>query len=128
MNPQQKRRRRIEKPYIVDPRDAFVVANRLRLLRMIVPPPVLTQYEDRRLYHPNRIVRGAFSFRRPDSRLVDRSRSFRAKTVLGFAVPKRVAVCVRRKTRREVLLAKGRGGGRNRRPRRNEWSNVSCRS
>lgn len=47
---------------------------------------------------------------------------------LHFAVPERVGVCVRRKQRREVLLALrlGKKGSRGRR-RRNPWSGVSCK-
>lgn len=54
------------------------------------------------------------------------------KQVLGFnkgyrfAHPQEVAVCARRGIRREVLLAKGKGGAKHRRPRRNQWSNVKC--
>ena len=45
-----------------------------------------------------------------------------------FAVPKKVAICIRRKARREVLHAlkltkKGKGGGAR---KRNLWSNVKC--
>lgn len=45
---------------------------------------------------------------------------------MAFKAPKFVAICVRRKIRREVLLALGRGGGGKRRPRRNAYSNVRC--
>lgn len=45
---------------------------------------------------------------------------------LKFRSPKHVQLCVRREQRREVLLAKGRGGGRHRRPKRNRFSNVRC--
>lgn len=43
-----------------------------------------------------------------------------------FFHSKRVLICVRRHARREVLLAKGKGG-KNRRGKRNAWSNVHCK-
>lgn len=44
------------------------------------------------------------------------------------ATPSRVAVCVRREQRREVLHALRRtGGGGRKRRRYNEWSNISCK-
>ncbi|AZL82922.1 hypothetical protein [Apis mellifera associated microvirus 45] len=45
---------------------------------------------------------------------------------LVFSVPEAVPICVRRKRRREVLLALGKGGGGKRRPRYNKFSNVRC--
>lgn len=57
----------------------------------------------------------------PGVRFVPLPRDIRA------ADPRNVAVCVRRKDRREVLHALrrvGRGGGRR---RRNEWSDVHCK-
>lgn len=44
---------------------------------------------------------------------------------LSFALPRSVLVCVRRKQRREVLLALGRGG-RNKPPEWNEESYIRC--
>lgn len=52
-----------------------------------------------------------------------RSRQF---NVDAFDVPREVAVCVRRKVRKQVLLAKGKGG-KNRPPRQGPWSHVHCR-
>lgn len=45
---------------------------------------------------------------------------------VSFDRPKSVLVCVRRNTRRQVLLAMGHGGGRHRPPRFNEYSQVRC--
>lgn len=47
---------------------------------------------------------------------------------LAFLQPKRVWICVRRKMRRQVLFAQNLTGkgGRQRRRRRNELSNVRC--
>lgn len=92
---------------------------------------LLTLMEDRRLFHPERAFRPALSFPRAAARLVPGAvassspRSFLASGV-RFADPRRVAICVRRKTRREVIMASGRGGGFHRRPRRNFYSDVEC--
>jgi len=48
---------------------------------------------------------------------------------VGFQHPWQVIICVRRKRRREVMFAIGKAGSgqkRQRRPRRNEWSEVRC--
>lgn len=47
---------------------------------------------------------------------------------LKFSVPERVALCAKRKIRREVMFAKGVGGGRGkRRPyRRNDLTEIGC--
>lgn len=44
-----------------------------------------------------------------------------------FADPMKVSVCVRRETRKRVMHALGKAGGRVRPPRRNEFSEISCR-
>lgn len=93
----------------------------------------LTVLEDRRQFHPMRAWRPAFSIPRAAARLVAKeprnARRFGAQTraVIAFANPRRVLVCLRRKARREVLLALGQGGGRKgRKPRRTEYSDVRC--
>ena len=45
---------------------------------------------------------------------------------LAFKVPRRVSMCVKPKTRRELILASGRGGGGHRPPKPNPWSKVEC--
>ena len=46
---------------------------------------------------------------------------------VAFSQPKQVAVCIRRKARREVLFAKNRTGkGARSRRTRNQWSDVKC--
>lgn len=45
---------------------------------------------------------------------------------LSFILPRSVMVCVRRKQRREVLLALRRGGSGNRRPKWTEESYIRC--
>lgn len=45
----------------------------------------------------------------------------------SFSAPRSVMICVRRKSRREVLFAlRKTGKGARSRKRRNEWSNVKC--
>lgn len=121
------RRRSISIRPVVQPRTVVVV--RLR-------PPVrrLSLVEDRRQFHPERDFRPARSFfNRP--RLVVRaarkapnvSKSLMASLShrIGFEVPKRVVTCIRRKERREVLIAMGAGGS-HKPKRRNYWSSVQC--
>lgn len=46
---------------------------------------------------------------------------------IAFSAPADTLVCVRRQQRREVLFAKNKTGKRGqRRPRRNQWSNIKC--
>lgn len=98
-------------------------------------PSSLSLLEDRRQFHPLAEFRPARSFlTRP--RLViaqpnvnkPRRSTLRIPSQVGFDVPRNVAVCVRRKSRKEVLHAlrftgRGSGGGAK---RRNYWSDVSC--
>lgn len=89
--------------------------------------------EDRRLWAPlEETPRGLFH---RSSRLVvtpypnvNKSRAAVSPPAgVSFAVPREVAVCVRRKQRREVLFAKRRTGkGARARRRRNAWSDISC--
>lgn len=93
----------------------------------------LTLLEDRRLFHPEPdLTRPALSFDGRHQRLEVprevRELSNRVGPIhqVGFAGARRVAVCVRRQRRREVLHAlkkMGRGGGRR---RRNQWSDIKC--
>lgn len=47
---------------------------------------------------------------------------------LAFHMPANIAVCVRRKQRKQVMHARGIAGGRVSRPRRRTWvSSISCR-
>lgn len=100
----------------------------LVVLRRPVLRP-LQLLEDRRLHHPARVRPARAFFGK--ARIVVRKPSglaarFDALTHrVAFDIPKRVAICVRRRERREVLIAKGVGGSR-RSKRRNAWSNVSC--
>lgn len=147
VQPMRKRRSNKKNPVERDNTFHPPIAKR-RLLRQN-----LQVYEDRRFHYPSP-VRPVFAEPRYASRLVipdvsfsDRlkqlrhlnrnngSKSYRENTIsltprIAFAEPKRVAVCVRRHRRREVLhalgIAGGKGAGLHRKRRRNEWSDVSC--
>lgn len=89
----------------------------------------LTAYQDRRLYNPwPAALRPAFSLPRSAARIVVKKVAPKAAVPWGikFAQPRRVLICLRRHARREVLLALGKGGGGKRRPKRNNFSGVSC--
>lgn len=116
---------------------ATVSANRLRLAVVSVPrlsPTSLRELEDRRLFSPDKSVRGPASIRRQQARLTQPVR--RAKNphrpsplhaLPAFHMPERVALCVRRKIRKEVLHAfKVAGKSGLKKPRRNFWSKVKC--
>lgn len=104
-------------------------------LTVFAPRPLLIP-EDRRVYHPEGRFRPALASFRPAARIVavDPVRKNRivpkqTKATLAFADPGKVFVCVRRKVRREVLFASGRGAAPKpkRPPRRNPQSQISCR-
>lgn len=102
---------------------------RLSLMRPLMP---LTQVEDRRTYHPLGPARPARSLSGSPHRLiVPKARTYarissRVPHMIGFANPSKILICVRRKIRREVILAKGKGGGRHRRPRFSHYSSIKC--
>lgn len=69
-------------------------------------------------------IRGTKYVLSPPSHVLEPSGSF--AQYLQFSMPRQVLVCVRRKQRREVLLALGRGGGRHKPPKWDEDSFVRC--
>lgn len=88
--------------------------------------------EDRRRYHPDGARRPAIGFNKWAPRvIVPKWAALGGAAVtakLAFSSPDQVALCVRRKIRREVMFAKGKGGRRGqRRPRRSWYSRISCR-
>jgi len=96
----------------------------------------LQTIEDLRTWHPAPVRPvGVFS-RRDQRRIIEKpvksAVPFKSPDAfpslrLGFAVPAKVARCVRRKQRREVILAKGLGAkGARARRRRNVYSNMEC--
>lgn len=100
----------------------------------------LRAIEDRREFHPEREARPARGFVYPRHRLVvspvrqEPSRlpdTFTPAVPVGvsFKAPRQVAVCVRRKQRREVLHAMGktgRGSRHHRAPRKSFYSEIRC--
>lgn len=101
----------------------------------------LTEVADRRLWSPEPILDdlprtprqvssiGPAQPVRKQARRAKRSSlstAMWARPVMAFNTPELVSVCVRRKRRREVLLALGKGGGGKRRGRRNVFSKVRC--
>lgn len=96
------------------------------VLSLIRPLRDLQLIEDRRQFHPEGVLRPARTlYERSASRnVVAPAKKF--SPAISFAVPAKVALCVRRKQRREVLFATGKGGGRHKRPRKNLFSNVRC--
>lgn len=108
---------------------APIVSARLGRPRFSDPVSLLEFQGDRRRFHPE-LVKPAFGVNVGATRLVlapGRSARATLKSPIGFAVPDRVLVCVRRRRRREVIFAKGKSGGGNRRGKRNFWSKVTCR-
>jgi len=107
----------------------------LRTLGLLTPHQTLNLIkEDRREYHPSRPLRPAAAIRRVHARLLPKSVDRFGKAIralpygVRFAMPRNVAICIRRRIRKEVLHAIKRAGsasGRSRK-RRNQWSNVTC--
>lgn len=104
----------------------------------------LLAFEDRRQYHPAGPARPALMSWASDlvantvrntaydisgKRYYDRAKTY-AAAGLAFRDPKRVAICVRRKIRREVLFAlsphRRIGSGRGKHRRRNWASSIRC--
>lgn len=91
----------------------------------------LRSMEDNRRFHPELAARPAQSVFRESRRLVIGAGSSPGRVSplpasVAFSEPRQVVRCVRRKIRKEVILASGRGGGGHRPPRRNYWSDVEC--
>lgn len=121
------------------------IATRSRVLPVARFPSVsyktnkyaLTLIEDRRTHYP-----GLSPFKRPvvsaavgrpaRIKLIENNRyaaPSQTKMDLAFDEPKKLAICIRRQRRKEVLHAKGVAGSKNlKKPTRNEWSEISCRS
>lgn len=96
-------------------------------------PSLLSAIEDRRLYHPvspapakTFTTKAAADVLGSPVRKGPLARSTLSADFFKFRQPKAVAICVRRKQRREVLFASGKGGKGWRRKRRNAWSDVHC--
>jgi len=88
--------------------------------------------EDRRQWHPDGPRRAATAFNRFAPRLiVPKWAALGGAAVtskIAFSDPSSVAICIRRKTRREVIFAKRKSGRRGqRRLKRNWFSKIHCR-
>lgn len=95
----------------------------------------LTLYQDNRTWHPERTFRPALSLSR---RGAVRTKPLvlakptpyqlpRLTEPLRFPDPKRTLLCIRRAQRKRVIHAKGVAGSKRlRKPRRTQWSEVSC--
>lgn len=107
------------------------------LPHLALTKPKLTLYQDNRSWHPERTFRPALSISRSmrgavRTRPLTLSKPTRFQTPrlsesLKFPDPKRVLICIRRNQRKRVLHAKKvAGSGGLAKPRRNQWSDVSC--
>lgn len=121
-------------------RDAFAIANPVvadPLRRTVFTAlSLLQELEDRRQWHPEAIA-PARAFVRSASRLIARPQPSRVRgrriklfspSMVAFADPARVAVCVRRRVRREVLHARRVAGSSTMRKKRrfNPYSRIHC--
>lgn len=128
-------------------RPRVATVNATPRVRPVVLPSVSTfnypliLLEDRRTFHPDGQFRLPAARYRSDTQLVPKGRSngSRGKSrsvrsvlysappaAVGFARPDRVAICVRRKTRRQVIFASGVGGTKVRRGKRTYKSGFHC--
>lgn len=103
-----------------------------RLLRptVVIRAPVRRHVEDRRVYHPLHTYRPAMRVdARPAQIDLGSRRPFRVTDPLTehrrFVDPRKVVTCVRRKERREVLFATGKGGRKGKRGKtRRDWRSM----
>jgi len=102
-----------------------------------LPSVTLSMYEDRRQFTPDPYTRVAFALPRKAAQLVVKQPTQKpAKAMypgvlpsgVSFRVPDRVAICVRRGRRKEVLFALNKTGKGARSPKKhNAFSKVSCK-
>lgn len=109
------------------PRDAFVIANRFPVRVFTVRS--YNPLSDRRVFDFERRTRPAFVSIGPRAAARHVVRSYvpglSVPHALGFADPRRVDLCKRREDRRRAIMATGKGG-RTRRGRKNEFSDIHC--
>lgn len=94
------------------------------------PGDILPQVSDLRRYNPMPAAPARSVMATPMGLALPQSapgrQPKRLLSTVAFASPANTVICVRRKVRKEVILAKGKGGGRHRKPTRNQWSDISC--
>lgn len=103
--------------------------------------PIVLHTQDRRFWHPDNVSRPGATFRKAANLSLVPGRKFkygpspksytpgaeRLSDRVGFEDPSRVAICVRRNVRKEVIHALGKAGkGKTRRPKQTEYSKVRC--
>lgn len=109
----------------------------ISITRVLLPKPLTLlqskpvsdprRLEDRRRYHPERRHQPAAATHRQARRLVPGTKPNTLHKI-RFAIPNRVAICVRRKVRREVIHALRMAGRGSTGRRRRTWqSAISCR-
>lgn len=82
---------------------------------------------DRRRWHPERWGQPLVASNRAATRVVVKNAPGPVlPSRLTFADPRKLDVCQRRQTRKEVIHALGKAGGGNRAPRRKPSSEISC--
>lgn len=102
------------------------------VLRPQIYQAPLTQIEDRRLYDPFKPYQPAKLLDGTPATVTPKHAPSRPNNVPifnRFSAPHDTLVCIRRKTRQQVLHAlkkTGRGKGR-RNPRNSYWSSISCK-
>lgn len=103
---------------------------RVRLSPLLPPALNLKTYEDRRTYHPEPSFRPAFGTKRSATRLITPAPPTRAPnklpSIVRFAEPAKVLICIRRRVRKRVIAAIGIAGSKVRKGRRNAQTGVSC--
>lgn len=102
---------------------------RLSLTALDQARALVRSIEDRRTWHPAGPIRPAGAVSRGSRRIVQGKSvpGFFPPNNLRFSVPRDVAMCVRRKSRREVMFAKRKtrkGAGASR--RRSWFSKIGC--
>lgn len=114
---------------ITNPSLATLLTYKIRPSVPLTPYPI-ERYEvleegDRRRFNPTRSISPPHSVRRYAARVT--ATKYGSLNSLRFADPRLVALCVRRKIRREVVFAlrKNKAGSGSKK-RKNFWSHISC--
>lgn len=111
-------------------RDSAFINSPVLVVRRI--PRTVDVLADTRFYHPQAAAR-PLAYIKKLPRIIAapvlsarqrRSPNYVSPTI-GFASPRNVVLCVKRKTRKEVMIAKKLKNGKGSQ-RRTEWSDVKC--